>query len=47
MPMAPRENPPIDLLAVTGAKGIAKRYAPWIMLVVVVIVALIIWLIVA
>jgi hypothetical protein len=47
MPVAPRENPPIDLLAVTGAKGVARRYAAWIALAVVIIIALIIWLIVA
>jgi hypothetical protein len=44
---APKEGAPIDLLAITGAKGAIKKYGPWIALIVVIIVALIVWAIVS
>jgi carbon monoxide dehydrogenase subunit G len=44
---APKEAEPIDLLAITGAKGMLRRYAPIIAIVIVIIVVLIILAIVS
>jgi hypothetical protein len=44
---APVEAEPIDLLALTGAKGMFKRAAPVLILVAVIIIALLVWLIIS
>jgi len=40
------EAEPIDLLAVSGAKGMAKRFAPALIVVGIVVVAVVVWLLV-
>jgi hypothetical protein len=41
---APREAEPIDLLAITGAKGMARRAAPYLIVLALVVAALVVWL---
>jgi len=41
---APAEAEPIDLLAITGAKGMARRSAPYLIVLVVIVAAVVIWL---
>lgn len=41
---APAEAEPIDLLAVTGAKGAARRALPYVIVVLILVAALIVWL---
>jgi hypothetical protein len=43
----PTENEPIDLLAVSGAKGILRRAAPVLIIVGLALIGLVVWLVVA
>jgi hypothetical protein len=43
----PTEAEPIDLLALSGAKGMMRRAAPVLVVVALVVVGLIVWLVVA